>query len=78
MILVLMKIYNCYYIATHSIANDKALSAYMTEFSSFNIIDPDMLSLEDKKENEGTVGEKNEVLEPLPGMIPNPLPQVEV
>ena len=49
MILVLMKIYNCYYIATHSIANDKALSAYMTEFSSFNIIDPDMLAIEDKK-----------------------------
>ena len=79
MILVLMKIYNCYYIATHSIANDKALSAYMTEFSSFNIIDPDMLVLEDKKQDYGTSKEeKNEVLEPLPGMIPNPLQQVEV
>ena len=75
MILVLMKIYNCYYIATHSIANDKALSAYMTEFSSFNVIDPDMLALEDKQEGKE---EKNEVLEPLPGMIPNPLPNVVV
>ena len=75
-----MKIYNCYYIATHSIANDKALSAYMTEFSSFNVIDPDMLTLEDKKQDYGTSkeGEKNEVLEPLPEMIPNPLPQIEV
>ena len=43
MILVLMKLYNCYYIAAHSIANNKALSAYMTEFSSFNVIDVDMI-----------------------------------
>ena len=76
MILVLMKIYNSYYIATHSIANDKALSAYMTEFSSFNIIDPDMLTLEDKQQN--SIEEKNEVIEPLPFMIPNPLPDVVV
>ena len=76
MILVLMKIYNSYYIATHSISNDKALSAYMTEFSSFNIIDPDMLTLEDKQQN--SIEEKNEVIEPLPFMIPNPLPDVVV
>tara|TARA_B100001173_G_C15819001_1_gene475361 strand:+ start:26 stop:733 length:708 start_codon:yes stop_codon:yes gene_type:complete len=76
MILVLMKIYNSYYIATHSIINDKALSAYMTEFSSFNIIDPDMLTLEDKRQN--SIEEKNEVIEPLPFMIPNPLPDVVV
>ena len=78
MILVLMKIYNCYYIASHSIANDKALSAYMTEFSSFNVIDPDMLTIEEKKEENEIIEEKNEVLEPLPGMMPNPLHQVEV
>jgi len=44
-----MKLYNCYYISSHSIQNDKALSAYMTEFSSFNVIDYDMLTDEEKK-----------------------------
>ena len=43
-----MKLYNCYYISSHSIQNDKALSAYMTEFSSFNVIDYDMLTDEEK------------------------------
>jgi len=71
MILVLMKIYNCYYISTHSIANNKALSAYMTEFSSFNIIDPDMLSIEDKQES---INEEKK--EQLPSPITNILPDV--
>ena len=47
-LLILMKLYNCYYISSHSIQNDKALSAYMTEFSSFNVIDADMLDDVDK------------------------------
>ena len=59
-------------------ANDKALSAYMTEFSSFNIIDPDMLAIKDKKEENEINEGKNEILEPLPTMMPNPLQQVEV
>ena len=33
-----------------------------------------MLALEDKTETK----EENEILEPLPNMIPNPLPNVEV
>jgi len=48
-LLILMKLYNCYYISASSIQDDKALSAYMTEFSSFNVIDVDML--EDKPLN---------------------------
>ena len=48
-ILILMKLYNCYYISSHSIENDKALSAYMTEFSSFNVIDYDILTDEEKE-----------------------------
>ena len=47
-LLILMKLYNCYYISSHSIQNEKALSAYMTEFSSFNVIDADMLEDVDK------------------------------
>ena len=69
MVLVLMKIYNCYYVASHSIENNKALSAYMTEFSSFNIIDPDILVLEDKEEKD--IEEKNEVISC--NMISNPI-----
>ena len=37
-LLILMKLYNCYFISSSSIKEDKALSAYMTEFSSFNVI----------------------------------------
>ena len=47
-LLILMKLYNCYYISASSMQDDKALSAYMTEFSSFNVIDVDMLEDEDK------------------------------
>ena len=43
-LLILMKLYNCYYISSSSIKEDKALSAYMTEFSSFNVIDVDLLT----------------------------------
>ena len=78
MILVLMKIYNCYYISSHSIANNKALSAYMTEFTSFNIIDKDMLEIEVLTDNENAIvypGEAKETVpEPLPFMLPNPIP----
>ena len=38
-----MKLYNCYYISLHSLENEKALSGYMTEFTSFNVIDSDMI-----------------------------------
>jgi hypothetical protein len=49
----------------------------MTEFSSFNIIDEDMLTIEDKQEeNEVEAEEKNEIIAPLPIMIPNQLPNV--
>ena len=42
-LLILMKLYNCYYISLHSLENEKALSGYMTEFTSFNVIDSDMI-----------------------------------
>ena len=40
-ILILMKLYNSVYISTDSKKNDRAFSAYMTEFQSFNVIDVD-------------------------------------
>ena len=44
-----MKLYNCYFISSSSIKEDKALSAYMTEFSSFNVIDVDMCDITNAK-----------------------------
>ena len=38
-----MKLYNCYYISLHSLENERGLSGYMTEFTSFNVIDSDMI-----------------------------------
>ena len=75
MILVLMKLYNCYYIAAHSIANDKALSAYMTEFSSFNVIDVDMLEDGDVAGDIEAGEEKKDSgpAAPLPIMMPMPI-----
>ena len=40
-ILILMKLYDCYCISSTSIKEDKAFSSYMVEFTSFNVIDPD-------------------------------------
>ena len=40
-ILILMKLYDCYCISSTSIKEDKALGSYMVEFTSFNVIDPD-------------------------------------
>ena len=41
--LILLKIYNSLYISLDSLKNDKALSGYITEFSSFNVFDEDII-----------------------------------
>ena len=38
-----MKIYNSLFISYDSLHNDKALSGYITEFSSFNVFDEDIV-----------------------------------
>ena len=43
-LLVLMKLYNSFVVARESIKNDKMLSAYMSEFVSYNVLDADYLS----------------------------------
>jgi hypothetical protein len=43
-LLVLMKLYNSYTVAKQSVKNDKMMSAYMSEFVSFNVIDSDYLN----------------------------------
>ena len=53
-LLVLMKLYNSIEVARKSVKDDKMMSAYMSEFVSFNVLDKDYVEqklLEDKKEN---------------------------
>ena len=48
--LILLKIYNSLFISYTSLHNDKALSSYITEFSSFNVFDEDLIVQDDPKE----------------------------
>jgi hypothetical protein len=41
-----MKLYNSFIVAYQSVKNDKMMSAYMSEFVSYNVLDADYL--EDK------------------------------
>ena len=52
--LILLKIYNSLFISYESLHNDKALSGYITEFSSFNVFD------EDIKDNNKIINDKVE------------------
>ena len=58
-LLVMMKLYNSFVVARQSVKNDKMMSAYMSEFVSYNVLDSDYLeSLPDKGEGKGTVEEE--------------------
>ena len=48
--LILLKIYNSLFISYTSLKQEKALSGYITEFSSFNVFDQDLI-LKDSKKN---------------------------
>ena len=48
-LLVLMKLYNSFVVAKESVKNDKMMSAYMSEFVSFNVLDADYLENKNKK-----------------------------
>ena len=43
-LLVLMKLYNSFVVARESITNDKMMSAYMSEFVSYNVLDSDYVA----------------------------------
>ena len=61
-LLVLMKLYNSYEVAYQSVANDKMMSAYMSEFISFNVLDSDYIEqkiLEEDKEIIREIEEEN-------------------
>ena len=48
--LILLKIYNSLFISYTSLHNNKALSGYITEFSSFNVFDEDIIEENPKEE----------------------------
>ena len=52
--LILLKIYNSLFISYDSLKNDKALSGYITEFSSFNVFDEDIVNDKVKKNSDET------------------------
>ena len=50
--LILLKIYNSLFVSYTSLHNDKALSGYITEFSSFNVFDEDLTDTEQQNDQE--------------------------
>tara|TARA_B110000977_G_C10954043_1_gene445806 strand:- start:279 stop:689 length:411 start_codon:yes stop_codon:yes gene_type:complete len=44
-LLVTMKLYNSLVVARESVKNDKMMSAYMSEFVSYNVLDKDYVSV---------------------------------
>jgi len=56
-LLVLMKLYNSVVVAHQSVKNDKMMSAYMSEFISFNVLDADYVKDKENKEK-GSNGSK--------------------
>ena len=57
-LLVMMKLYNSLNVAYESVKNDKMMSAYMSEFVSFNVLDQDYV-------DEKYKGAKNNRLEDI-------------
>ena len=47
-LLVLMKLYNSLVVARESVKNDKMMSAYMSEFVSYNVLDSDFVAQKNK------------------------------
>ena len=69
-VLILLKIYNSLFISYDSMKNNKALSAYIIEFTSYNKIDVDhahKYEIEDNhsEEDTSTDGEKIELVKPV-------------
>jgi hypothetical protein len=63
-LLVMMKLYNSTLVAYESVKNDKMMSAYMSEFVSFNVLDQDYLEQKHINETQITIcgSDKNNVV----------------
>ena len=67
-LLVMMKLYNSWVVAKESLVNDKMMSAYMSEFVSFNILDEDYQKNKENSQEqlEEKLDEKEEDIVPRP------------
>jgi len=64
-LLILMKLYNSFNVAYQSVKNDKMMSAYMSEFVSFNVLDKDYLeTLEDDKKDDDYEDDDEDITRP--------------
>ena len=66
-----MKLYNSLEVARQSVKNDKMMSAYMSEFVSFNVLDKDYVEAKQKESEAVSVEEvfldvKEEAIVPQP------------
>ena len=62
-LLVLMKLYNSLEVARQSVKNDKMMSAYMSEFVSFNVLDKDYVEAKQKSLESGDSVSVDDVFE---------------
>ncbi len=58
-LLILMKLYNSFSVAYQSVKNDKMMSAYMSEFVSYNVLDCDYIK--NKVKNESSVKSESNI-----------------
>jgi len=61
-LLVLMKLYNSVVVAHQSVKNDKMMSAYMSEFVSFNVLDADYVKGKEPTELDNTDTERGPII----------------
>ena len=61
-LLVLMKLYNSVVVAHQSIKNDKMMSAYMSEFVSYNVLDADYIKGKEQKELDAINSERGPII----------------
>tara|TARA_B100000902_G_scaffold397058_1_gene459707 strand:+ start:338 stop:1015 length:678 start_codon:yes stop_codon:yes gene_type:complete len=67
-LLILMKLYNSFSVAYQSVKNDKMMSAYMSEFVSYNVLDSDYI--EKKLVNKPTLKKIDEYDDIIPTKKP--------
>ena len=65
-----MKLYNSWDVARQSIKNDKMMSAYMSEFVSFNVLDADYLA-DKEKQLQQEIQEESVSIDDI-NVLPNP------
>lgn len=58
-LLVMMKLYNSFSVSYYSVKSDKMMSAYMSEFVSFNVLDEDYFKKKENVELEDIIPNKN-------------------